>query len=267
MAKNSIDAYGASGKSNVLMFDPDALHLVTDEASPLYDSRVHLPVDEAMVRNIMHHGVLEPILIAKNPETGATEVVVGRQRVKCAREANRRLAEQGLQPVQVPAVVRRGGGMDLCGVMASENAIRQDESPISRAEKMAKLISLGADEERVAVVFGCTPATVKQSLALLEGTAALRKAVDAGEIPVTRAVKLVKLPPEEQRAKVAELQQAAAGLQGHAKARAQRSVVETGPRMRGRKEIAKALETCADAGVQRVLSWVLGLSESLEVSQ
>lgn len=30
MAKNSIDAYGASGKSNVLFFEPENLHLVTD---------------------------------------------------------------------------------------------------------------------------------------------------------------------------------------------------------------------------------------------
>lgn len=29
MAKNSIDAYGASGKSNVLFFEPESLHLVT----------------------------------------------------------------------------------------------------------------------------------------------------------------------------------------------------------------------------------------------
>ncbi|WP_277950022.1 hypothetical protein [Klebsiella quasipneumoniae] len=26
MAKNSIDAYGASGKTNVLMFEPEKLH-------------------------------------------------------------------------------------------------------------------------------------------------------------------------------------------------------------------------------------------------
>ncbi|AVR04052.1 hypothetical protein A8H26_15795 [Pluralibacter gergoviae] len=30
MAKNSVEAYGASGKSNVLFFEPDALHLVDD---------------------------------------------------------------------------------------------------------------------------------------------------------------------------------------------------------------------------------------------
>ncbi|WP_308563976.1 hypothetical protein [uncultured Klebsiella sp.] len=46
MAKNSIDAYGASGKTNVLMFEPEKLHLVTDRTHPLYDERINLPLDE-----------------------------------------------------------------------------------------------------------------------------------------------------------------------------------------------------------------------------
>lgn len=57
MAKNSIDAYGASGKSNVLFFEPENLHLVTDTTHPLYDERVHLPLNEAVILNIMELGV------------------------------------------------------------------------------------------------------------------------------------------------------------------------------------------------------------------
>ncbi|MGH4660408.1 hypothetical protein ACRFEA_17750, partial [Klebsiella pneumoniae] len=41
MAKNSIDVYGASGKTNVLNFEPENLHLVTDKTHPLYDEWVH----------------------------------------------------------------------------------------------------------------------------------------------------------------------------------------------------------------------------------
>ncbi|VUS25067.1 hypothetical protein [Klebsiella pasteurii] len=52
MAKNSIDVYGASGKTNVLNFEPENLHLVTDKTHPLYDERVHLPIEEGMVLNI-----------------------------------------------------------------------------------------------------------------------------------------------------------------------------------------------------------------------
>lgn len=103
MAKNSIDVYGAKGKGNTLDFDPDDLTLVTDRSRPLYDERVHLPVSESMVLNIMFQGVLQPIEVSKNPETGDIEVVTGHQRVKAAREANRRLREQGRVLRLVPA--------------------------------------------------------------------------------------------------------------------------------------------------------------------
>ncbi len=52
MGKNSIDVYGASGKTNVLNFEPENLHLVTDKTHPLYDERVHLPIEKGMVLNI-----------------------------------------------------------------------------------------------------------------------------------------------------------------------------------------------------------------------
>ena len=87
MAKNSIDAYGASGKTNVLTFEPENLHLVTDKTHPLYDERVHLPLHEPTVLSIMDQGVLEPIIVWKDPETGLTCAVEGRQRVKNTLEA------------------------------------------------------------------------------------------------------------------------------------------------------------------------------------
>ncbi|MBU9382065.1 hypothetical protein [Burkholderia gladioli] len=142
MAKNSKDAYGAKGKGNLLDFDPDDLTLVVDESHPLYDERVHWPLDEAMVRNIDFQGVLQPIEVSKNPETGATEVVTGRQRVKNCREANRRRRERGEPPRLIPGFVRRIPPKDrnkkLSAAIASENVIRQQETAMSRAAKMAR---------------------------------------------------------------------------------------------------------------------------------
>jgi ParB family chromosome partitioning protein len=70
MAKNSIDAYGASGKTNVLMFEPEKLHLVTDKTHPLYDERIHLPISEAMVLNIMEQGYLSRLSSGKTRKQG-----------------------------------------------------------------------------------------------------------------------------------------------------------------------------------------------------
>ncbi|KAG1434031.1 hypothetical protein G6F57_021787 [Rhizopus arrhizus] len=102
MAKNSIDAYGASGKSNVLFFKPEDLVMVTDRTHPLFDERVFLPLNEAMVLNIKDQGVIQPISVWKDPELGQTLVVAGRQRVKHTMEANRRLEAEGAKPLLVP---------------------------------------------------------------------------------------------------------------------------------------------------------------------
>jgi ParB family chromosome partitioning protein len=71
MAKNSIDVYGASGKTNVLTFEPEKLHLVTDKTHPLYDERVHLPIDEGMVLNIMELGVWSRLSSGKTRKQGS----------------------------------------------------------------------------------------------------------------------------------------------------------------------------------------------------
>nr|VUD31419.1 Uncharacterised protein [Raoultella sp. NCTC 9187] len=70
MAKNSKDAYGANGKTNVLKFEPEKLHLVTDKAHPLYDERVHLPIDKGMVLNIRSLVFWSRSLFGKTLKTG-----------------------------------------------------------------------------------------------------------------------------------------------------------------------------------------------------
>lgn len=67
MAKDSKLVYGASGKTNVLMFEPESLHLVTDKTHLLYDERINLPIDEGMVLNIAELGVPEYLSSAMMP--------------------------------------------------------------------------------------------------------------------------------------------------------------------------------------------------------
>ncbi|ANN78931.1 ParB/RepB/Spo0J family partition protein [Bordetella flabilis] len=267
MAKNSIDAYGAKGKGNLLSFDPDELVLVTDESNPLYDSRVHLPLDENMVRNIDYQGVLVPIEVTKNPETGEIEVVTGRQRVKNCREANRRRRERGEAMRLIPGFVRklslRERALVLSAATASENAIRQQETPISRAEKMARQLSLGRSEEDIAILFGVKPQTVRESLQLLECCAAVQNAVDAGKIRLAHAKALARMSPEVQRAKVAELIAAGEGVKPHERARRQAKVIDSNkPKARTKKEITQAIEGSTGESLH-ALRWVLGLEPTL----
>ncbi|WP_213306039.1 ParB/RepB/Spo0J family partition protein [Paraburkholderia sacchari] len=267
MAKNSIDVYGAKSKSNLMGFDPDELVLVTDETHPLYDSRVHLPLDENMVRNIDYQGVIQPIEVCKNVETGAIEVVTGRQRVKNAREANRRRRERG-EPIRlIQGFVRKLKPSErakaLSTAMASENAIRQQETPISRAAKMAQQVAYGRSDEELETIFGCKMVTIHASLKLLECCQAVQDAVECGSINVTHALKLADIPPAEQRAKVQELVAAGEGSTGHERARKQRAVLagEQQTRMKTRRKIEAEL---AQATGERAaaLRWVLGMEEA-----
>jgi ParB family chromosome partitioning protein len=262
MAKNSVEAYGAAGKSNVLSFDPDALVLVTDKSSPLYNPRVDDPIDPARVKNVKRHGVIEPVIVTKNVETGKTEVVAGRQRVKWARAANAELREEGKPLLMVPAIVRtfrKGDPGSLTEIMIAENENRAGDTPIVRAEKMARLVEFGRSPDLIAIVFGCSEQTVKATLSLLECTTAVQNAVEKGEVNVGHALKLAKLPPEEQRGKLNDLKAAGNGASGHAKARAQRAVVsEPVARMRTRKDIQARLDGTLHPEARKVLQWVLG---------
>ncbi len=201
MAKNSIDVYGASGKTNVLNFEPENLHLVTDKTHPLYDEWVHLPIEEGMVLNIAELGVLEPIIVWKDPETGLTCVVVGRQRVKHTLEANKLRLKEGKDPLLVPGVVKRGSANQMAKYMVSENEIRRPDTPLGRAKKMSDQLDRGLDEDDIAVLFGCSVQTVRATLSLLDATQAVREAVEAGTVTVTQARQLASLKPEEQREK------------------------------------------------------------------
>ncbi|TCL06871.1 ParB/RepB/Spo0J family partition protein [Sodalis ligni] len=258
MAKNSVDVYGASGKTNVLKFAPEALHLVDDPTHPLYDERIHLPLDEAMVLNIMNQGVIEPIVVWKDKETGQVCVVDGRQRVKHAKEANVRLQRAGESPLFVPGVVRDGSARRMQEAMVSANEIRRPDTPLGRAKKMADMLSRGNDEADLALFFGIGIQTVQATISLLHCTQAVQDAVESGQITVGHARQLAELPPEVQREKAQELVSVAQETKGHEKARRQRAVLgEVRPRIKSRKEITTAL-ALATGEYAAALQWVLG---------
>ncbi|KWO62582.1 ParB/RepB/Spo0J family partition protein [Burkholderia territorii] len=265
MAKNSIDVYGAAGKTNLLYFDPDALTLVMDEKSPLYDERVHLAVDEGLAANIdLNNAVLMPISVVKNTETGATEVVMGRQRVKATRLANQWRLARGEKPIQIGAYVYRGNLRSALVAIVSENEAREPDTPMGRARKMQILASMAYDEAQIAKAFRCGVSTVKGTLALLTCSKAVQTAVDAGQITATQARQLATLKPDEQREKVKELIAAGDGVKPHERARRQRAAltgkVET--RMKTRKQIAAELDKAIKEGnVERAegLRWVIGV--------
>lgn len=168
---------------------------------PLYDERIFLPIDEAMVRNIRAFGVIEAINVRKNGPK--VEVVDGRQRVRHARIASERNVAEGLPPILVPCLAPiKATDVTAMGVMVSANAHRRDDDPMTRAKKASRMMALGATEADVAVSFGVTKAQVKNYLALLDLAPKVQKAVEAEAVPFTAAIQLADLPREEQVAQL-----------------------------------------------------------------
>ncbi|WP_186113910.1 hypothetical protein [Burkholderia gladioli] len=264
MAKNSVDAYGAVGKSNVLFFDPEDLEIVTDPNHALFDRRALLPFDEATVRNIMAEGIHQSITITKDVETGKVLVVDGRRRVINAREANRRLTEAGRTPWRVPALPKRDGMAALTSAMVSTNEIRLADSPFNRAEKIARMRAQGRTNEEIALSVGLDEASIDAQFRLLECCMDVRDAAEDGTITQAIAMKLSKLPPDEQRAKLASIKAAIEGKTGHERSRAMRgALLDAAPARRARPKRAEIVEALKTATGERAeaLRWVLGMAD------
>ena len=264
--------YGAEGRGDVLNFDPSKLKVVTDPKHPLYDERVELPIDEAMVKSIMRLGVREPLIIRRDGDD--VYVVDGRQRRANAIEANRRLAAEDGDPIYVPCVWwGKGDNAKLYEVTVATNELRTASAPMERARKMARLIDMGRTEDQLAVIFGVTKQTVKATLALLDCAPKVQKAVAAG-LPVTVAAKLSKLAEKEQVAQLGELEAVGATRGKAAKkalaAKKEGKPVEKPQRMRSRavvERFAARLEHCdtmEGSAVHCALLWLLGDDKALE---
>lgn len=218
MAKQALEGT----RLNAFGMDPNDLTIVgldTDDgpSNPLWDKRIDLPVDEALVRNIMVYGVQEPVLVRKNGDV--PEVIDGRQRVRAAREANKRLEKAGSDIVRIPVMVRTGNDGHVFGVMVSTNEHRQDDGPIEKANKLSRYLDLGRSEDEACIAFGVSRATIRTWLAILNLDTSVQRAIDTGKVSPSAAAQLGSLPREEQKAQLDQL--VAAGAKG-TKAAAQR---------------------------------------------
>jgi ParB family chromosome partitioning protein len=259
--------------TDLFWFDPEEIRVPTTGA--LADARAGLPVLESLVLDIMVRGVVEPVIVAKGDD-GMPELIDGRQRVRAATEANRRLAAQGVKLLLVPAVYRRADELGMFAAMICANEHRQQDAPIERARKAQRFLDLGASEDECAVAFGVSRPTIRNWLSLLDLGPAARSAMEDGKISPTAASQIAKLPKEKQaEALVRTLSSDSKPTVRKAReqARATDGQVPTSgparPRMRSKLEIEQVLanraaELRAMDGIT-VCRWVLGGLECEEL--
>lgn len=173
---------------------------------PLYDERIKLPLDEAMVESIIAIGVREPVVVVVRE--GEPIVVDGRRRVLHAREANRRLEKLG-EPTRDVAVVAEKGteqALKIAPLVGEHlNNHRVNDGVIMRAKKAERMIARGYDKADVALALGVTQNTISNYLSFGDLCKEAKDAVDAGKISPSAAAKLATLSKDDQKAKLEEL--------------------------------------------------------------
>lgn len=274
MAKN----YGAESKSDLLRMDPDKLTIVTDPGHELYDERIDLPVEEDKVASVLALGVFDTVLIRENGRhppgvfpDGATplvlEIIDGRQRVRWAREANRRLKAVGKPPITVPCRVVHAAGDEKIAmeIMIASNELRTADPPSVSSAKALRMQERGATVEAIARALGKPVTETKHLLAMAGLDHASKEALDKGVLPLVDAERLASLPKAE---RVALVKEAAASPEAKKKtkqilakqAEARRAPARSYVRaVRTKAEIAEAMAGFKQDGQgYKVLAWVLG---------
>lgn len=167
---------------------------------PRYDERVECPLREEFVLNVMALGVKKNILVTK--VDGRAFVVDGRQRVRAAREANKRLVARGELPMRVPVVQQKGEESLLAAIAVATNEFNLEDTPLVKARKAQRLRDLGRTDAEIAIAFGVTPKTI-QNWAKMNGLSLpVKQAVEAGKLDASAAVHLHDLPVVQQRAQL-----------------------------------------------------------------
>jgi len=262
---------------NAFGVDPQRLTVVgldtkDGKEHPLYDERVHLPVDEALVKNIMVFGVLEPALVRKNGTL--IEVIDGRRRTVAAREANRRLRVQGSEEHTMPCMVKRGDSAQIMGVMLS-TFIRMNDSPLLEAVKIQRYLDTGRSEADAAVVYGCNVGTIKLRLALLDLSPSVQSAIKSGRLSPQAGLELSDLTHQDQEKRLRELEGANGDMAGKiAKApelRRERVARAQGEKVVTSKVVNRAMlreistnadfQEAAGEEAQALLAWILGTGD------
>lgn len=235
----------AEGRGQTFNYLPANLTLVRDEASPLYDERVHEAPTREMIDSIKRMGVFTPILVTPIIDDHGKQrmgVVYGRQRVRGQIEAARELrAERKPFPGsprspqsrgEIPAIVVTDiTDEEIRELITAENENRRGDSLANRIAKANRLYNeykATADAEgepfrdadavaRVARVCGVSVATVKRWREVPRLSAAARKGIFSGDIPIGSVDELRAMSPANQAEAVQRIKAAGAG--GKASAR------------------------------------------------
>lgn len=199
--------------------------LYSDDAVQLARSGRYEPY-AAMMRNIRALGVIEPLRVryervadddVRWPEEARGQkvhvAVTGRHRTLLARRVAAELWQEGvitdLRQWQIDVVLDEATEVSQIDKVISENFFRRRPSPIEIGHQVAQALDKGFTMDGLCERFGYGESQLRNFQALAtQGTEALHAALRSGWCSATKACQLAKLPAEQQRQAVSELQTA-----------------------------------------------------------
>jgi ParB family transcriptional regulator, chromosome partitioning protein len=194
---NEIVIVGGDGPNDVDKNDEDG------ELHHLYDERVEIPLRDEFVQNVMTLGIKKNVTVEKIGE--AAYVVDGRQRVRAAREANRRLAKLGEPLLRVPVVLQTGEESLMMTIGVATNEFHHDDPPLTKARKAQRLRDRGLSDDEIAVAFGVSTKAVSNWEKMLSLSAPVKKAIEKGKVSASAAAQLHDLPAPAQKEQLDKL--------------------------------------------------------------
>lgn len=263
MARERKARYDAK-RTNAFYFDPDKLVIIgldTDDGPEhhLHDSRIGLPLDEGMIRSIMAHGVKVPIIVAKIDDK--PHVVDGRQRVRHAREANRRLVAAGEPAVRVPAMDEKGNERQQQLLAIGLNEQRRADDVLVKAEKARRLRDRGFDDAEIGIAFGISTQAARQWLDVDSLAEPVKARISSGEVSATAARQVAGLDPTRQAEIIEGAVASGQTTVTEVKAAAKRAKGETVKKAPGKRALRKMVEQAGPENATHPV--VLGLRFAL----
>jgi len=244
--------------------DDERLVIITDENHPLYDERVHIPLEglEGLALSLANGGQQKAIIVRKNGEL--FEVVDGRQELRAARWANDRIRRQDPRfsfrngiPIELQITARRyEDDEELVEAKRRANASIKD-TPGIRARNVKHDLKF-MSKEKLAASMGITETYLEEILSYFDLDPEVQKDVDAGVIKETIAREMVKktdgksLNRAEQKDTLREMKEKGATKGAKAKAvirakkRGKKANLKDAAKMRDRVYIERFYDEIAD---------------------
>jgi ParB family chromosome partitioning protein len=155
--------------------------------------RVRFDSDElsALAVSIQEHGVIQPLIVSKDPSADEYTLIAGERRLLAAKEA-------GLETV--PVIIKETSEQGRLELALIENLQRADLSPIETAGAYQQLTNdFGLSHEEVGKRVGKSRVTVTNTLRLLNLPQSIQQAITDGTISEGHARALLSLQtPESQ---------------------------------------------------------------------